>query len=274
MLEFRTTAAQPTEITQSDCSHSGISCSRMAGKTQGDQSHFFKLTWPLEAKLEEDEDEEELIDHTDTQPKPPVSWVRSGEWPIFSLCHPEAQENQNAGDDSSLCVVGCVLGSLFQQGYVAQCTREDEQDCQGMSSPIFHLKVGTRFPRFAQPTCGVSAWKGPCCSPRPRCPLDYTRAPRRSAAIPSGSGSIPALLCSLRWQECHLLHRDQHPRLRCCPDWQGESQVPSPLTPPRRAPAKSHRPRLPFQGSVFSGSLVSFTERTQQKPCTYTYACC
>lgn len=30
-----------------------------------------------------------------------ITWVRSWEWSIFSLCHPETQENQNTGDDSS-----------------------------------------------------------------------------------------------------------------------------------------------------------------------------
>lgn len=30
-----------------------------------------------------------------------ITWVRSWEWSIFSLCHPKTQENQNTGDDSS-----------------------------------------------------------------------------------------------------------------------------------------------------------------------------
>lgn len=87
----------------------------------------------------------------------------------------------------------------------------------------------------------------------------------RASGIPPGSSSIPALLCSLHWQECHLLHRDQHPQLRCCPDWQGESQAPSPPTPLCRAPAKSHRPQLVFQTRVFSVSLAFFMARDMFK---------
>lgn len=109
--------------------------------------------------------------------------------------------------------------------------------------PIFHLKVGTGIPRFAQPTRGVPTRKGPFFVPETTVSLQ-------------GPSSIPVFLRSLHWQECHLLHRDQHPRLRCCPDWQGESQVPSPPTPPCQAPDKSHRPQLRFQtfgaGWVFS----------------------
>lgn len=97
-------------------------------------------------------------------------------------------------------------------------------------------------------------------SPRPPRP-SAPPACQGSAGIPPGHSSIPVLLCSLHWQECHLLHRDQHPRLCCCPDWQGESQVPSPPTPPCQAPAKSHRPRLLFQTRVFSVSLVFLMER-------------
>ena len=103
-----------------------------------------RLPWPqtkfivpgIVRRLEQDENEEQLIDDADSERESPEGRMRSQERPVRHDCHAQGYpEEQGCREAPAAVVLGVVLDRVFDDTDVYEAADEEEEDGEGVRAP-------------------------------------------------------------------------------------------------------------------------------------------